>query len=244
MPQLKSRKREAFAREVASMTPLDRAYVLAGYTDSQWARFNASKLAHLSEVAARIEELQDEFADRSGIHKEYLQRRLLPLIEADPRALFEMVDDPVTGRKSERLRPVTSLPAALAAAVTKIRLDSKTGDVVGLDLANKSEVGSVLLRSVGGLVDRVAIDDSGEVADMSDAALYARIVEQSFDILARLGVSPDLLDDLQGEVAKLLGQSEATDADSELDAVAAPTAGLARPAFLQGPRAPVNGKSR
>jgi hypothetical protein len=67
MPKLQSRKREMFAIEVASMTPLGRTYVLAGYSDTPWARYNASKLAHVPEVAARIGELMDQFSDRSGI---------------------------------------------------------------------------------------------------------------------------------------------------------------------------------
>jgi hypothetical protein len=75
MPKLQSRKREMFAIEVASMTPFDRAYVLAGYSDTPWARCNTSKRAHVPEVAARIEELMDQFSDHSGI-AEYLQRKL------------------------------------------------------------------------------------------------------------------------------------------------------------------------
>jgi hypothetical protein len=89
MPKLKNRKREHFAVEVASMAPLDRAYVLAGYRDTPWARYNASKLAHVAEVAARIDELQAEFSVRSGIHAEYIQRKL----EANPKDLYEPVFD-------------------------------------------------------------------------------------------------------------------------------------------------------
>jgi hypothetical protein len=75
MPKLASRKRETFAIEVAAMTPLASAYVAAGYRDTPWARYNASKLAHVPEVAKRIDELQAEFADRSGIRAEYIQRQ-------------------------------------------------------------------------------------------------------------------------------------------------------------------------
>ena len=85
------------------MTPLASAYVAAGYRDTPWARYNASKLAHVPEVAARINELQTEFSDRSGIHAEYIQRKLLPLIESDPRKLFETMDDG-SGNKFERLK--------------------------------------------------------------------------------------------------------------------------------------------
>src|SRR6266702_7869597 len=82
MPRLKNRKREHFAVEVASMTPPDRAYLLAGFKDSKWSPYNASKLANAPAVAARIAELQREFAERAQLHVEYLQRLLLPLVEA------------------------------------------------------------------------------------------------------------------------------------------------------------------
>jgi Terminase small subunit len=117
--------------------------VAAGYRDTPWARYNASKLAHVPEVAARIDELQTEFSDRSGIHAEYIQRKLLPLIESDPRKLFETTDDG-SGNKFERLKTVSALPSGLAAVIQKIRFDPKTGAVTGIDLHNKNETGSTL----------------------------------------------------------------------------------------------------
>jgi phage terminase small subunit len=86
MPKLKSLRREHFAIEVASMTPLASAYVAAGYADSCWAGANARKLSHVPEVAARIDELQTECRARSGIKIEYLQAQLLKIIEARPQA--------------------------------------------------------------------------------------------------------------------------------------------------------------
>jgi hypothetical protein len=154
MPKLKSRKREMFAIEVATMTPLASAYVAAGYRDTPWARYNASKLAHVPEVAARIDELMTEFSDRSGIKAEYIQRKLLPLIESDPRLLFETRDDG-SGNKIDKLKAVSALPSGLAAAIQKIRFDPKTGAVTGIDLHSKNETGNTLLRSVGGLVDKL-----------------------------------------------------------------------------------------
>jgi hypothetical protein len=74
MPRLKNRKREHFAIEVAPMTPPDRAYLLAGFKDSKWAPYNARKLANTPAVAARIAELQREFAERAQLHAEYVQR--------------------------------------------------------------------------------------------------------------------------------------------------------------------------
>lgn len=182
MPKLKNRKRERFAIEVASMTPYDRAYVAAGFKDSQWAPYNANKLAHAPEVEARIEELRAEFADRAGLHAEYLQRQLLPLVEANAQDLFMMTAD-ATGRKRETLRPVTELPRRLAAAIQKIKFDPDTGSPLEIALYNKNDAGGTLLRSVGGLTDRLQVSD--DVSAMSDADLSALMV----DAMRRLPLS-------------------------------------------------------
>jgi Terminase small subunit len=161
MPKLKNRKREMFAIEVAAMTPLDRAYVLAGYSDTPWARYNASKLAHVPEVATRIDELQAQFSERSGIRAEYLQRKLLPLVEANPQDLFEPVLDDTGKRIGSRLKHVADLPRDLAAAISKIKCDPETGAVTEIVLGNKVEAGNVLLRSVGGVVEKHEHDIGG-----------------------------------------------------------------------------------
>ena len=122
MPKLKSRKREMFAIEVAAMTPLAQAYTSAGYKDLPWARYNASKLAHVPQVAKRIDELMTEFSDRSGIRAEYLQRRMLPLLEANAVDFYETVKDPA-GNKVYRLRALTDLPRDLQAAIKAIDID-------------------------------------------------------------------------------------------------------------------------
>jgi hypothetical protein len=161
MPKLKSRKRETFAIEVAAMTPLASAYVSAGYRDTPWARYNASKLAHVPEVAARIDELQEKFAERSGIYAEYIQRKLLPIVEANHADLFE----------GDKLKPIDSLPRALSAAISKVRVDSETGEVVEIALADKIAAGNVLLRSLG------SIREGGEAANVNISQVTRVIVE-------------------------------------------------------------------
>jgi hypothetical protein len=154
MPKLVSRRREIFAIEVAAMTPLASAYVAAGYRDTPWARYNASKLAHVPEVAARIDELQAEFSDRSGIKAEYIQRKLLPIVEANSKDLFEPLLDANGNKIGDKLKAVSDLPHSLAAAISKVRVDPESGRVIEVTLAGKTEAGTVLLRSVGGLLDR------------------------------------------------------------------------------------------
>jgi Terminase small subunit len=189
MPKLRNRKRERFAIEVAAMAPLKEAYVAAGFKESPWSTYNASRLSHDPQVAARIAELQEEFSDRAGIKVEWLQTKLIPLLDADPRKLFEAVDDGAGG-KIERLRPISNLPSDLAAAVSKIRLDPKTGAVTGIDLADKNSVGNTLLRSVGGLTDRIEheIDDKTAGENRCFAELAAYLLGKTCDLLRRYAI--------------------------------------------------------
>jgi hypothetical protein len=191
MPKLKSRKREMFAIEVASMTPLDRAYVLAGYSDTPWARYNASKLAHVPEVAARIDELLAEFSARSGIHAEYIQRKLLPIVEANAADLFEARIDAAGHAAGHQLKAIPDLPRSLAAAISKIKCDPETGAVTEVSLYSKNEAGSTLLRSVGALkeghVTAILAVLQKKLTELNDSELQA--VESR---LAILGVSQDL----------------------------------------------------
>ena len=147
MPQLKNRRRERFAIEIAAMTPYDRAYVAAGYKDTPWARYNASRLAHEPEVAERIDELRAAFSERSQIHAEYLQRLLLPIAEANLKDCYTLGPD-----GKECPRPISELPRALAAAIAKVDHDD-AGAVKAIAMHGKIAALTVLLRSVGGLKD-------------------------------------------------------------------------------------------
>jgi hypothetical protein len=49
----------------------------------------------------------------------------------------------------------------LAAAISKIKHNPETGALVEVVLASKTEAGTVLLRSVGGFVDRRELTGSG-----------------------------------------------------------------------------------
>ena len=128
------------------MTPVDRAYVLAGYRDTQWARPNGSRLAHLPEVAKRIEELREEFKASTALSVEYLQRQLLPTAEANMLDFFHFED----GRP--RLRKLADLKREHGAAIAAVKVaDDGTVEV---KLHNKTEAVNVLLRSIGAMVER------------------------------------------------------------------------------------------
>ena len=156
MPQLRNRRHECFAREIAAMAPFASAYASAGYSgDPQWFRYNASRLANKPEVKARIAELQDEFNQSAAIHASYIQQKLLPLIESNVQD-FYIVD--ADGK--ERLRSISELPRLLAAAVTQIKFN-ESGGLAEIKLADKNAVATTLLRSVGGLVDRSELTGAG-----------------------------------------------------------------------------------
>lgn len=156
MAKLRNRRHELFAQEVACGAPLASAYVLAGYTNSKFAKFNGSRLANSPAVKVRIDELQKEFAERSGIKAEYLQQRLLPLVEADAADFYETIDDGA-GRKVHRLRSLADLPRQLRAAIKSIECDPVTGTPTKITLHDKIAAGTTLLRSVGGFVDKTEL---------------------------------------------------------------------------------------
>ena len=137
-----------FAIEVAAGTPVDRAYVGAGYTNSKWARPNGAKLAQHPKVAARISELQAEYAVRGGLSAQYIQARLLPLIEGDLRQLFEKGPDGIA-----RLRNLTDLPDGIAAALASVKVD-ENGGIAEFKLASRIEAAKTLLQSIGAIAEQ------------------------------------------------------------------------------------------
>src|SRR6266853_1302658 len=80
-PKLTNRRHEAFAIELASGAPLRTAFITAGYKDSYSAPYNASRLRNSPKVRERINELLSEFAERSFVKLEWIQARLVDIIE-------------------------------------------------------------------------------------------------------------------------------------------------------------------
>jgi hypothetical protein len=58
--------------------------VRAGFADTKSANFNGSRLKSTPACRARIDELMREFADAAEVKVEYLQERLLAMLEASP----------------------------------------------------------------------------------------------------------------------------------------------------------------
>jgi hypothetical protein len=64
---------------------------------------------------------------------------------------------------------ISELPRSLTAAISKIKCDPETGAVVEVTLAGKTEAGNVLLRSLGGIIERHEHDLGGIGARLSAA---------------------------------------------------------------------------
>jgi hypothetical protein len=87
----------------------------------------------------------------------------LPIVEANPKDLFEPLLGADGKKHGDKLKAVSDLPRELAAAISRIKCDPESGEVVEIVLANKIEAGNVLLRSVGALIDRHEHTGSGGV---------------------------------------------------------------------------------
>jgi phage terminase small subunit len=144
MGKLRNPRRERFAVEVASMVPVDRAYLAAGFRSKpEWARPNGSKLAHEPSVAARIAELQNEFKSSAALHVQYLQSLLLPAAEAN---LADFVSD--DGTDGPRFKKLSELTRTQAAAIQAISFGDD-GAVTDVKLVPKTEAVKALLTSIG-----------------------------------------------------------------------------------------------
>jgi hypothetical protein len=88
-------------------------------------------------VKARIDELRAQFEQASAIHVDYIRHQLLKIIEADPRELFDRDPTDPTGKKF-RPRTISELPAHLARAIAKIKID-EAGAPTEVILASKIE---------------------------------------------------------------------------------------------------------
>ncbi|SRR5258705_2046575 len=183
-------KWERFAREYASGESLASAYIRAGFADTANARFNASRLRNKPAVRVRIDELMEQFAEASAVKVEYLQHQILPLLRANGQDFFD---------SAGKLRPIGELQRDCAAAIKSIKFDKKTGTVSEIVLADKIAAASTLLRSVGGLVDKVEVSD---LDGMSDEQAYVAAVEAAVKLLGALGVPQENLNELNAMIEK------------------------------------------
>jgi hypothetical protein len=156
---------ERFCREYAAGETLTAAYNRAGFKDSVYSRFNASKLSHEPRVRARINELLEQHAEASTVHVQYLQSQLLPALRTNSQDLFDA---------DGNLRPIAELPREVAGAIKSIKFHKETGRISEVVLADKIAAAGLLLRSVG-------IGDEGAKA-VAAAVLEVRWREPQGDL--------------------------------------------------------------
>jgi phage terminase small subunit len=183
MAQLRNRKHEIFALELASGAPLVSAFLAAGYKDSYSARYNASRLRNDLRVKDRVNELLLEYADRTAIKVEWVQNKVAPFLEVDPIELYEASADPDAPGKLE-LKPLTAMPERVRKAITRIRVDPETGRPVEVFLVDKLAAANTLLRSLpGGSVSRHEVSGpNGGPVEIGPAQLELLSEEQLLEL--------------------------------------------------------------
>jgi hypothetical protein len=107
----------------------------------------------------------------SAIHVDYVRHKLLRIIEADPRDLYEPDPSDAAGRR-RRLRSISDLPRHLTSAIAKIKLDPETGGPTEIAFAGKNEAAATLLRSLpGGSVERHEVAPDSEMMGQIEKVL-------------------------------------------------------------------------
>jgi len=196
---------ERFSREYASGESLASAYVRAGFADTANARFNASRLRNKPAVRARIDELMEQFAEASAVKADYLRHQILPLLRANGQDLFD---------SAGKLRPIGELQRDCAAAIKSIKLDKKTGCVSEIVLADKIAAAGVLLRSVGGLIDKVEVSEHEK---MTSDEVYIKALEAAVDLFKALGLPQENLNDLNAMIEQVRAEGFAGDPAEDYD---------------------------
>src|SRR5258708_4269217 len=130
MSKLANRRHEAFAIELASGAPLRTAFITAGYKDSYSAPYNASRLRNSPKVRERINELLEQFAERSFVKLEWVQARLVEIIEGKSESKGGMRD----GRaftETDRLAALATLARTLGVTDVTVNANAEASMTIG-----------------------------------------------------------------------------------------------------------------
>jgi phage terminase small subunit len=154
MPVLDHPKHELFAQTVARGKPLNEAYVIAGYKQSDQ---NASTLAARPEVAARILEFKRIAAARSLVTAERVLAELALIGFADITQAVKVVDGKVQVLDTAQLSP------DVTAAIAKI---AQTRDGVTVAFHDKRAALENLGKHLGLFKENVSVDLNISLADL------------------------------------------------------------------------------
>jgi hypothetical protein len=142
MPALKDQRYELFAHEVAAFVPPADAYLSSGFkSKAEFARGNAVRLLREHpEVAARVDELREDYRARCALSLEYVQEQLRPLVEANVLDYFDRRRG--TFKRPNRLRREQGL------AISSVKL-ADDGRISEVKFHNKNEAAKALMTSLG-----------------------------------------------------------------------------------------------
>jgi len=145
MPALRNPVHDSMCRDVAGGMSREAAWRAHGFGSR-----NSTRFFKRPEVAARVDELRDEFNKGSAISLAYLQERLLALTKADVGHYLEK--RPYSDKL--RVRDITGLPPELRACISEVTID-KNG-TLNFKLHDKVKAIESLLRSIGAIAEASA----------------------------------------------------------------------------------------
>jgi Terminase small subunit len=137
MPALRNPVHESMCRDVAGGMSREAAWRSAGFGSR-----NSTRFFKRPEVAARVEELREEFNKGSAISLAYLQERLLAFTTADIGNYLEK--RPYSDKL--RVKDLTALPPELRACVSKVTIDRN--GTLNFELHDKTKAIAELIKTV------------------------------------------------------------------------------------------------
>jgi hypothetical protein len=132
-----------------------------------------SRLAHEPKIAARIQELRNEFSKNAALHIEYLQTLLLQIATANVLDFFKTENGKIIPK------PVSEIDREHASALAAIKLND-SGTLGELKFHNKIDAINVLLKSMGVIVekhDHTLRSDEAKYSDIELARWIAARLE-------------------------------------------------------------------
>lgn len=133
-------KQEAFCRHYVDTGNATEAYRMSYDTSNMkpetiWS--NASRLLVSSKVAARINEIQQEYAMRSNVDRKRVERVLMDIVQVDPADMY--IYDDNTGKV--KLKTPTQMPGHVRRALKSIK---NNRGVVSYEFNGKTEAARLL----------------------------------------------------------------------------------------------------
>lgn len=135
-----TKKQEDFCRYYVDTGYASEAYRMAYNTENMKAETiwsNASRLLADSKVAARIAEIQREYAERSKVDRKKVEKMLMDIIQVDPSEMYTY--DEKTGKL--RIKSPSQMPKHIRRALKSIKNNK---GVISYEFNGKTEAAKLL----------------------------------------------------------------------------------------------------